>query len=93
VHELLAEAVAQLELLVMRAPPALRFVLATRWDLRLGLHQLGLEGELVEVRSSQASQRRQFGRLLRSVPPGRAEEAGGAGLRLWDPAGLFAFRR
>jgi len=36
----------QLELLVLRAPPELRFVLATRHDVRLGLHRLRLEGEL-----------------------------------------------
>src|SRR6185437_9273594 len=52
VHELRsAEALAQLELLVMRAPPELRFVLATRHDLRLGLHRLRLEGELAEIRA------------------------------------------
>jgi LuxR family maltose regulon positive regulatory protein len=53
VHELRsAEALAQLELLVMRAPPELRFVLATRHDLRLGLHRLRLEGELSEIRTA-----------------------------------------
>jgi LuxR family transcriptional regulator, maltose regulon positive regulatory protein len=52
VHELRsAEALRQLELLVMRAPAALRFVLATRRDLRLGLHRLRLEGELTEIRA------------------------------------------
>ena len=51
-HELrAAEALRQLELLVMRAPPPLRFVLATRHDLRLGLHRLRLEGELTEIRT------------------------------------------
>jgi LuxR family transcriptional regulator, maltose regulon positive regulatory protein len=50
VHELGPEALRQLELLIMRAPPLLRFVLATRHDVRLGLHRLRLEGELVEVR-------------------------------------------
>ena len=51
VHELgSADALRQLELLVMRAPPELRFVLATRHDLRLGLHRLRLEGELTEIR-------------------------------------------
>jgi LuxR family maltose regulon positive regulatory protein len=50
VHELGPEALGQLELLVMRAPPAVRFVLATRHDVRLGLHRLRLEGELAEVR-------------------------------------------
>jgi LuxR family transcriptional regulator, maltose regulon positive regulatory protein len=52
VHELgSAEALSQLELLVMRGPPELRFVLATRHDLRLGLHRLRLEGELTEIRA------------------------------------------
>jgi LuxR family maltose regulon positive regulatory protein len=50
VHELGVEARGQLELLVMRAPPQLRFVLAARRDVRLGLHRLRLEGELAEVR-------------------------------------------
>jgi LuxR family transcriptional regulator, maltose regulon positive regulatory protein len=42
----------QLELLVLRAPPSLRFVLATRQDVRLGLHQLRLEGGLAEIRAA-----------------------------------------
>jgi len=50
VHELGAEALRQLELLIMRAPPPLRFVLATRHDVQLGLHRLRLEGELAEIR-------------------------------------------
>ena len=50
VHELGAEALRQLELLIMRAPRPLRFVLATRHDVRLGLHRLRLEGELAEIR-------------------------------------------
>jgi len=50
VHELDPEALQQLELLVMRAPPRLRFVLATRHDVRLGLHRLRLEGQLAEIR-------------------------------------------
>jgi LuxR family maltose regulon positive regulatory protein len=53
VHELrAAEALRQLELLMMRAPPELRFVLAARHDLRLGLHRLRLEGELTEIRAA-----------------------------------------
>jgi LuxR family maltose regulon positive regulatory protein len=53
VHELgSADMLRQLELLVMRAPPALRFVLATRHDVRLGLHRLRLEGELTELRAA-----------------------------------------
>ncbi len=49
-HELGADARRQLELLVLRAPAPLRFVLATRRDVRLGLHRLRLEGELTEIR-------------------------------------------
>jgi LuxR family transcriptional regulator, maltose regulon positive regulatory protein len=50
-HELRsAEAQRQLEL--MRAPQELRIVLATRHDLRLGLHRLRLEGELTEIRAA-----------------------------------------
>jgi LuxR family maltose regulon positive regulatory protein len=53
VHELRsAEAPRQLELLVMRAPATLRLVLATRHDLRLGLHRLRLAGELTEIRAA-----------------------------------------
>ena len=52
-HELRSdEALRQLELLLMRAPAELRFVLATRRDLRLGLHHLRLEGELTEIRGA-----------------------------------------
>ena len=51
-HELRsAEALRQLELLIMRAPAVLRFVLVTRHDLRLGLHRLRLAGELTEIRA------------------------------------------
>src|SRR5580704_14871431 len=51
VHELgSAEARRQLELLLMRGPEELRFVLATRQGVRLGLHRLRLEGELTEIR-------------------------------------------
>jgi len=46
------EARRQLELLIMRAPQELRFVLATRHDVRLGLHRLRLEGELTEIREA-----------------------------------------
>jgi LuxR family transcriptional regulator, maltose regulon positive regulatory protein len=50
VHELGPDALRQLELLVMRAPPGLRFVLATRHEVRLGLHRLRVEGGLAEIR-------------------------------------------
>ena len=52
-HELRsAEALRQLELFMMRAPGHLRFVLATRHDVRLGLHRRRLEGELTEIREA-----------------------------------------
>ncbi len=51
VHELGPDALRQLELVVMRAPAGLRFVLAARHDVRLGLHRLWLEGGLAEVRA------------------------------------------
>jgi LuxR family maltose regulon positive regulatory protein len=43
---------AQLELLMLRAPRELRFVLAARHDLGLGLHRLRLAGELTEIRAT-----------------------------------------
>jgi LuxR family maltose regulon positive regulatory protein len=53
VHELRSEeAQRQLELLVTRAPEELRIVLATRRDLRLGLHRLRLEGRLTDIRAT-----------------------------------------
>jgi LuxR family transcriptional regulator, maltose regulon positive regulatory protein len=51
VHELSPDTLRQLELLLMRASPVLRFVLATRHDVRLGLHRLRLEGGLAELRA------------------------------------------
>jgi LuxR family maltose regulon positive regulatory protein len=51
-HELGSDqARQQLELLMMRAPEKLRFVLATRHDVRLGLYRLRLEGQLTEIRA------------------------------------------
>src|SRR6266702_3691695 len=52
VHELGPEVRRQLELLVMRAPAELRFALATRHDMRLGLHRLRLQEELTEIRAA-----------------------------------------
>ena len=37
---------------MLRAPPQLRFVLAARHDVRLGLHRLRLEGGLTEIRAA-----------------------------------------
>jgi LuxR family maltose regulon positive regulatory protein len=51
VHELdSADTLQQLELLVLRAPPELRFIFASRRELQLGLHRLRFEGELTEIR-------------------------------------------
>ena len=51
-HELRsAEARRQLELFLSRAPPQLRFVIATRFDRLPGLHQLRVEGDLTELRT------------------------------------------
>src|SRR5262252_8919222 len=78
VHELGPEALRQLELLIMRAPPELRFVLAARHDVRLGLHRLRLEGELAEIREPE----------LRFTLAEAAELFSAAGVELPDPAPL-----
>jgi LuxR family maltose regulon positive regulatory protein len=79
VHELgPADAQRQLELLMMRAPAELRFVLATRRDVRLGLHRLRLEGELAEIREPD----------LRFTVTEAGELFSAAGVKLPDPAPL-----
>jgi LuxR family maltose regulon positive regulatory protein len=76
-HELRSDdALRQLELLLMRAPAELRFVLATRRDLRLGLHRLRLEGELTEIRGADLRFSRDESRALFET----------AGIRLSDSA-------
>ena len=62
----------------MRAPPELRFVLATRHDVRLGLHRLRLEGELAEIREPD----------LRFTVAEARELFAAAGVDLPDPAPL-----
>jgi LuxR family transcriptional regulator, maltose regulon positive regulatory protein len=81
VHELGADALRQLELLVLRAPPGLRFVLAARHDVRLGLHRLRLEGELAEIREPD----------LRFTVAETSELLAAAGVDLPDP-GLLVER-
>jgi len=78
VHELGPDALRQLELLIMRAPPGLRFVLAARHDVRLGLHRLRLEGELAEIREPD----------LRFTVAEAKELFAAAGVDLPDPAPL-----
>ena len=76
VHELGAEALRQLELVVMRAPAGLRFVLAARHDVRLGLHRLRLEGGLAELRAGD----------LRFTVAEAGELFAAAGVELDEPA-------
>jgi LuxR family transcriptional regulator, maltose regulon positive regulatory protein len=79
VHELGGDQVLrQLELLLMRAPNELRFVLATRHDVRLGLHRLRLAGELAEIREPD----------LRFTLTEARELLDAAGVQLPDPAVL-----
>ncbi|HEY2640506.1 MAG TPA: LuxR C-terminal-related transcriptional regulator [Streptosporangiaceae bacterium] len=52
-HELNSpEALAQLTRLLTNLPPNVHAILTTRHDLRLGLHQLRLAGELAEIRAA-----------------------------------------
>ena len=52
-HELTSPgALAQLSRLLTNLPPRVHAILATRHDLRLGLHQLRLAGELAEIRAA-----------------------------------------
>jgi LuxR family transcriptional regulator, maltose regulon positive regulatory protein len=65
VHELASEEVLrQLEMLVMQGPAELRVVLATRREVRLGLHRLRLEGELTEIRAAELRFTRDEARTL-----------------------------
>jgi LuxR family transcriptional regulator, maltose regulon positive regulatory protein len=83
-HELGSEeALRQLELLLMRVPPELRVVLATRHDLRLGLHRLRLEGELTEIRAAD---------LRFSLAEAR-ELLAAAGVELGEPALALLYER
>jgi LuxR family transcriptional regulator, maltose regulon positive regulatory protein len=83
VHELGQDALRQLELLIMRAPSALRFVLATRHDVRLGLHRLRLEGEMAEIREPQ----------LRFTVAEARELLAAAGAELSEPALMRLYER
>jgi LuxR family maltose regulon positive regulatory protein len=78
VHELGPETLGQLELLIMRAPDELRFVLAARHDVRLGLHRLRLEGAVTEIREPD----------LRFTLAEARELFDAAGVDLPDPAPL-----
>ncbi len=84
VHELDPdEALRQLELLVLRGPQELRFVLATRHNVRLGLHRLRLEGELTELRAED----------LRFTLEEARELLRGAAVELAEPALSLLYKR
>jgi LuxR family maltose regulon positive regulatory protein len=84
VHELGSDqALRQLELLLMRAPPKLRFLLATRHDVPLGLHRLRLEGELTEIRTAD----------LRFTTAEARELFDAAGVKLPGPAVVMLHER
>jgi LuxR family maltose regulon positive regulatory protein len=76
-HELPSDqALRQLELVIQRAPPTLRFVLSARQEPRLGLHRLRLAGEVAEVRADDLRFTLAESRALFDA----------AGVRLPDPA-------
>jgi LuxR family transcriptional regulator, maltose regulon positive regulatory protein len=64
-HELRSdEALRQFELLLLRAPESLRFMVLTRHDLPSGLHRLRLSGDLSEIREGELRFSREEARLL-----------------------------
>jgi LuxR family transcriptional regulator, maltose regulon positive regulatory protein len=70
-----AEALRHLELLLTRAPARLRFVLASRHNLRLGLHRLRLEGELTEIPAASLRFSRDEARTLFEAAGARLSES------------------
>jgi len=70
-----AEALRHLELLLTRAPARLRFVLASRHNLRLGLHRLRLEGELTEIPAASLRFSRDEARALFEAAGARLSES------------------
>jgi LuxR family maltose regulon positive regulatory protein len=64
-HELEArEALEQLQRMLAAAPSALRLILVTRRDLRLGLHRLRLDGQVTELRGADLRFTREESRAL-----------------------------
>ena len=81
-HELNSpEALAQLTRLLTTLPPAVHAILATRRDLRLGLHRLRLAGELAEVRATDLRFTERETRRLLDAAGIRLSEAGIADLQ------------
>ena len=78
-HELNApEALAQLSRLLTNLPPHAHAMLTTRHDLRLGLHQLRLAGELAEIRAADLRFTERETRLLLDASGIALPEAGAA---------------
>jgi LuxR family maltose regulon positive regulatory protein len=78
-HELTSpEALAQLAGLLTSLPPNAHAILATRRDLRLGLHQLRLTGELAEIRAADLRFSRRETRELLDISGISLSEAGAA---------------
>ena len=78
-HELTSpEALAQLTRLLTNLPPHVHALLTTRHDLRLGLHQLRLAGELAEIRAADLRFTERETRMLLDASGIALSEAGAA---------------
>ena len=78
-HELNSqEALAQLTRLLTNLPPGAHALLTTRHDLRLGLHQLRLAGELAEIRAADLRFSERETRLLLAASGIELSESGAA---------------
>ena len=78
-HELNSpEALAQLTRLLTSLPPGAHAMLTTRHDLRLGLHQLRLAGELAEIRAADLRFTERETRLLLAASGIELSESGAA---------------
>jgi LuxR family maltose regulon positive regulatory protein len=78
-HELNSpEALAQLTRLLTNLPPHVHALLTTRHDLRLGLHQLRLAGELAEIRAADLRFTARETRMLLDASGVALSEAGAA---------------
>jgi LuxR family maltose regulon positive regulatory protein len=80
-HELNSpEALHQLTQLLMNLPPHVHAILTTRRDVRLGLHQLRLAGELAEIRAADLRFSERETRELLDAPGIALSAAGAASL-------------
>jgi LuxR family maltose regulon positive regulatory protein len=78
-HELKSpEALAQLTQVLTNLPPRVHAMLTTRHDLRLGLHQLRLAGELSEIRAADLRFTERETRLLLAASGIELSESGAA---------------